>query len=377
MSSTERSDGASKGSGDPPSTRALLRWFDEHRRPLPWRRDRDPYRIWVAEVLLQQTRVAQALPYYERFLTRFPTVQALARAPLPHVLKVWEGAGYYGRARRLHQAAREVVAEHAGRLPRSSAELQRLPGVGPYIARAIASLAFDEDVIAVEANGLRVAARWSLERGDPRGTPVRRRLEGVLTRRRSRARPGAYNEAVMELGETVCRPVRPRCGSCPVARSCRAYRELDDPGTIPRRRPRGARPHVVAAVAIVERDGRWLVQRRAPGGLLGGLWEFPGGKVEAGETAEVACRREVLEETGVRIGALEPLGVVHHAYSHFSVELHLFRGRLRGRGVRGKRSDLRWLTPTEFARLPRPVATAKAVATLARHDATTAASRPG
>ncbi|HEY6238833.1 MAG TPA: A/G-specific adenine glycosylase, partial [Thermoplasmata archaeon] len=211
-----RRNGSTERFVDPPATRALLRWFDRHRRPLPWRRDRDPYRIWVAEVLLQQTRVAQAQPYFDRFIARFPTVGSLARAPLTDVLKVWEGAGYYARARHLHAAARWVVRDGGGRLPQEVAALEELPGVGPYIARAIASLAFDVDVVALEANGLRVAARWTLERGDLRRSAVRRRLEAALSDRRSRRRPGAFNEALMELGETVCLPVAPRCGACPV-----------------------------------------------------------------------------------------------------------------------------------------------------------------
>jgi A/G-specific adenine glycosylase len=339
--------------------------------------NRDPYRIWVAEVLLQQTRVAQAIPYYERFLTRFPTVTSLARAPLSRVLKTWEGAGYYGRARNLHAAARRVVRQHGARLPRGVAALEELPGIGPYIARAIASLAFDEDVVAVEANGLRVAARWTHERGDLRRPVVRRRLAAALGARRSRQRPGAFNEALMELGETVCLPVGPRCGACPVEGSCRARAELDDPGALPIRRPRATRPHVVASVAIVEHSGRWLVHRRAPLGLLGGLWEFPGGKVERGETAEMAGRRELLEESGLRVGPMEPVGIVRHTYSHFSVELHLFRVRLGGRRPLLRGPGLRWLTPTQFERLPRPKATVKAVAVLAGLDGRTAAPCPG
>jgi A/G-specific adenine glycosylase len=160
---------------------ALLRWFRTHRRPLPWRQNPDPYRIWVAEVLLQQTRVAQAGPYFERFLTRFPTIEALAQAEVGDVLKAWQGAGYYARARHLHAAARKVRDEFGGILPSTVPELESLPGVGPYIARAVASLAFDAPAVALEANGLRVAARWTREVGDLRAAPVRNRLEAVLT----------------------------------------------------------------------------------------------------------------------------------------------------------------------------------------------------
>lgn len=339
----------------------LSRWFRHHRRPLPWRTDRDPYRIWIAEVLLQQTRVAQAVPYFERFVRRFPTVRALARAPLSEVLKVWEGAGYYARARHLHAAARGLVADRGGEIPDAVDELERLPGVGPYIARAVASLAFQRPVVALEANGLRVAARWTLEPGDPASARVRSRLEQVLSEILPRAAPGEFNEALMELGETVCTPVAPRCGACPVAFACRAHRELDDPGTLPRRRPRPPRPHVRAAVVVlVDHEGRWLLQRRPPRGLLGGLWEFPGGKIGRGERPEAAARRELAEETGFGVRGLFPVGVVRHAYSHFSVELHVFRGRPAGRS-RPLPANRRWLRPERLAALPLPKATEKIV----------------
>lgn len=344
-----------------PRTRALLHWYARRRRPLPWRRDRDPYRIWVAEVLLQQTRVEQALPYYVRFLRRFPTVRALARAPRGVVLRAWAGAGYYARARHLHAAARWIVRRHHGRLPATVEELERLPGVGPYIARAVASLAFGEPVIALEANGLRVASRWTLERGDPRRPPVRARLAAALAADLPADRPGAFNEAVMELGETVCRPVAPRCGDCPVNFACAAWRALPDPSVLPRRPRRRVRPTVRAAVVVLERDdGRWLLQRRDEKGLLGGMWEFPGGKIERGERPSTAARRELREETGLRSGSLTPLGIVRHAYSHLAVELHAFRGRPYGPHDRlpiGRR----WVTAAALERLPLPRATEKVV----------------
>jgi A/G-specific adenine glycosylase len=311
-------------------------------------------------VLLQQTRVAQAVPYYERFLKRYPSVQALARAPLSDVLKAWEGAGYYARARNLHAASIELVRDHAGRLPADVAELERLPGIGPYISRAVASLAFDQPVLALEANGLRVAARWWLERGDLTSRNIRARLERHLLAELPADRAGPYNEALMELGETICTPALPRCGVCPVSAGCRAFAQLPDPSAVPRPRRRTARPHVIAAVAAIEHRGRWLVQRRAPHGLLGGLWEFPGGKVEPGETPEAACRREVVEETGISGLTLTPVGLVEHAYSHFSVTIHVFRGRLPGRPPVRLPSAARWLTPAQFDQLARPKATEKA-----------------
>ncbi len=331
---------------------ALLDWFDAHRRPLPWRTDLDPYRRWVAEVFLQQTRVGQAEPYFVRFLTRFPTVQALAAASRPEVLRAWQGAGYYARARHLHDGARQIVRARHGLFPRSRAQWATVPGVGPYIAAALASLLADEPVVALDANVVRVAARWFRERGDVRRSAVRARLESRLARLLPADRPGAFNEAVMELGETICRPVAPSCPQCPVRSACRAARELADPGALPRRPRRAAKPHVRAAVVVLERAGRWWMQRRPDVGFLGGLWEFPGGKIEAGERPGAAARRELREESGMRAGPLRYEGVVRHAYSHFSVDLHVFRGAALG--GHAPSSPGRWIRPS--TRLPVPIA---------------------
>jgi A/G-specific adenine glycosylase len=312
-------------------------------------------------VLLQQTRVEQAVPYYERFILRFPTIRALALAPVGTVLKVWQGAGYYARARHLHAAARELAARHGGELPHSVNELEELPGVGPYTARAIASFAFGAPVLALEANGLRVAARYTLDRGDVRRAAVRARLERALAATMPTGAAAQFNEAIMELGETVCRPVAPRCEGCPLGGSCRAYRELDDPGSLPRRAAPQRRPHVRGAVVVLREGDRWLVQRRAPTGLLGGLWEFPGGKIEPSETPEEAARRELREETGLAAGPLHSRGVVRHGYSHFTVELHVFEGSPRDGHRNRAAPGRRWVTRSQLLRLPIPKATEKIV----------------
>lgn len=346
----------------PGLARELLDWFDRTKRPLPWRAEPSPYRAWLSEIALQQTRVAQAIPLYERLIARFPDVGALARASEEEVLKAWEGAGYYARARNLRRAAREIIAgSRAPRWPRGSHAWAKLPGIGPYSAHALASRLDGEAVGALDANARRVAVRWSLERGPATSGRVTRRLQHLLDGLIPRDRPGDFNEAVMELGETVCRPRAPDCPACPVARHCRAQKALPDPSVLPRTRRRPPRPEIEAAIAVIERGGRWLVQRRRSEGLLGGLWEFPGGKMKPGEPAESAVRREVYEETGMRLVHLEPVGIVRHAYSHFSVRLHLFTGRPRSGAMRRERSEtLRWVTPDDFAALPRPMATIRA-----------------
>lgn len=311
--------------------------------------------------MLQQTRVAQAVPYFERFLRRFPSLRVLAAASEEQVLKVWEGAGYYARARNLHRAARQLVREQGGRIPRRSAELRKLPGVGPYIAAAVASLAYGEPILALDSNGRRVLARWTLERSDPSSARFSRRLERWAVRHVPPERLGEFNEALMELGETLCRPTGPQCAVCPAASACRARQELPDPGAIPSRRRRGPKPLVLGAVTAIEREGRWLVLRRPSAGLLGGLWEFPGGKLEPGESPEAAGRRELREETGLTVDVLDHVATVRHEYSHFRVALHLFRSRSpRGRlRVRGRRH--RWVGMRELRRLPLPRATLKMI----------------
>lgn len=294
-------------------------------------------------------------------------MSSLARAREATVLRQWQGAGYYARARHLHAAARQIVRDHQGRLPDSVEELRKLPGFGPYISRAVAALAFDWPVVALEANGRRVAARWWGVRGDPREPSTGRRLERRLASILPIGSAGAFNEAVMELGETVCLPRSPRCPICPVRAYCRAYATLRDPGAIPPVRGRPRRPHVRASVIVVESAGRYLVQRRPPTGLLGGLFEFPGGKIEAGEAPADAARRELYEETGIRLRRLDRLGVVRHGYSHFTVELHVFLGRLSPPAPQPRYPSQRWASAEQLTRLPLPKATEKIVA-LVRSD---------
>jgi len=367
-----------EGPPGPPTQRsqALGHWFDRTARPLPWRKRPDPYRIWVAEVILQQTRVDQAIPAYRRFVRRFPTLRTLARATGPEVLKAWQGMGYYARARHLHRAARQLVKLHGGRWPRRATELEQLPGIGPYIARALAAQAFGEPVVALEANGLRVAARWVGEPGRIDRPEVRARLAAVLAREMAGQPPGRFTEAVMELGETICTPRSPRCPVCPVAPFCRLRSEGLDPRRIPARRPRLRRPTHRGAIVALVRGGRYLFQRRPPEGLLGGLWEFPGGHREGREPLEATARRELREETGLTAGPLEYRGTIRHSYSHFAVELDLFRGPpepVDAPTPRGRR----WLTLEEARRLPLPKATEKALARLEDRASPGSGSRRG
>jgi A/G-specific adenine glycosylase len=306
----------------------LLAWYADHQRDLPWRHTRDPYHIWVAEVMLQQTQVATVIPYYERFLARFPTVRALAAASLDEVLKLWEGLGYYARARHLHAAARKVMSEFGGRFPLAMEELLSLPGVGRYTAGAILSIAGGQDVPAPDGNVRRVLSRvFAIKQDVTRGAESRR-LWQLAASLLPPGRAGDFNQALMDLGATVCTPRAPSCGQCPLAEACRAH-QLGREEAFPIRRPRRPVPHYKVAAGVVwNGKGRFLIAQRRPEGLLGGLWEFPGGKPEAGETLAQALRRELREELGIEVAVGAPLTVVQHAYTHFRITLHAFHCRL-------------------------------------------------
>lgn len=350
--------------------RLLLDWFASHARDLPWRRDRTPYRVWVAEVMLQQTRAETAVPYYERFLARFPTLEALAEAPLEEVLREWEGLGYYARARHLHAAARQVAVGYGGRLPDTYEELLALPGLGPYTAGAVASIAFGRPVVALDGNGRRVLARLFVVEGSHRRLPVRRRLTELAISLLPPDRPGPFNEALMELGATVCLPRAPRCPRCPLAHHCLAHRTGREQD-FPTRTARRPIPHYdVTAAVLLQGDGQVLVARRNPDDFLGGLWEFPGGRKEDGESLSECLARELQEELGIRVEVGRPFLTLEHAYTHFHITLHVFFCRLLAGTPRCLDcAEVRWATPEELDQLPMSTADrhiARAVQALGR-----------
>ncbi|WP_448594415.1 A/G-specific adenine glycosylase [Thermoflexus hugenholtzii] len=333
---------------------ALLRWYETHRRDLPWRRRQDPYAVWVAEAMLQQTRVETVIPYYERFLARFPTLQDLAAAPLEEVLKAWEGLGYYARARHLHEAARRLLEERGGEFPRTLAEWRRLPGVGPYMAAAILSIAFGQDVVALDGNAIRVLARLFAFDQDPRRPAGRRPLQQRAERLLPPGQAGAFNQALMDLGATLCTPKSPRCPECPLRAFCAAYAR-GSPEAFPVRAPRRALPHYDVTAGVIEADGRVLIAQRPLQGMLGGLWEFPGGKVEPGESLEECLRRELREELGIEVEVGEPVLTLRHTYTHMRITLHVFRCRIRsGTPQPIGCADVRWVPIAELDRYAFP-----------------------
>ncbi len=271
--------------------RRLLAWFDQHQRDLPWRRDRDPYRIWVSEVMLQQTTVAAVVPYFERFLAAFPTLADLAAADEQAVLRLWEGLGYYRRARDLSRAARVLQRQHAGSLPDDPDLLAKLPGFGLYTRNAVLSQAFDRRLPIVEANSQRVLSRLLGLRDDPRGGAGRRTLWAAAEALLPKVRVGAYNQALMELGALVCTPKTPRCDACPVADRCRA-RLLGLQEAIPDKAPKTPITTVRESAVVIWRDDRVLLARRPQHATRwAGLWEFPHGPLLEAETHESAALR--------------------------------------------------------------------------------------
>jgi A/G-specific adenine glycosylase len=315
----------------------LLNWYNKNKRTLPWRDHPDAYAIWVSEIMLQQTRVETVISYFEKWMQLFPTVQTLADASERDVLNAWEGLGYYSRARNLHKAAKMMVSEYGGRLPRDMDELIKLPGIGRYTVGAIASIAFDMDEPALDGNLKRVYARlFDLE--EPVDSPKGEKLLWDIARENlPKGRAGDFNQALMDLGATICIPKNPRCLICPLMAICRA-RENGTQELRPVKKPKKAVPHYVHAAGVVLKKGKVLLAQRPSSGLLGGMWEFPNGRVDGDPAGELA---EALR-TGysLKVRKKEALGVVQHAYTHFKVTVHAFQCDLSSMP---KAQSLKWV----------------------------------
>lgn len=338
---------------------------------MPWRDDPTPYRVWLSEIMLQQTRVDTVIPYFERFLERFPTVEALADAELQDVLKGWEGLGYYSRARNLHRAAGMVVRERGGEIPDTVDALRELPGLGPYTAAAVASIAFGRPEPVVDGNVLRVFTRFFAIDEDIRKPRVRDELVRRLRPAIEVSDPSDFNQAIMELGALVCTPRDPACETCPLAGGCRAL-DQGRVGELPVKSPAKRTPHHEIGVGVVWRGDRILIARRRDDQMLGGLWEFPGGKREPGETLEETARREIREETGLLVRVDAAYATVKHTYSHFKITLTAFRceapGRRKPRPVSSE--ELRWVTLDELDAFPFPKANLQVIAAIRGAHAT-------
>ena len=334
--------------------KALLPWFDRNKRDLPWRRNRSPYRTWISEIMLQQTRVETVKPYFERWMQRFPDVKTLAEADLQEVLRLWEGLGYYSRARSIHKAAQKILTEYNGELPSDPALLQKLPGIGAYTAGAVASIGFGLPAAALDGNIRRILARYYDIAAPVRTPETEKRLWELAAENLDRERPGDFNEALMDLGSAICLPENPQCLLCPLCENCLA-RQHGTTAERPVMLKAEPIPHYIVTAAVIpdESGERFLLTKRPAKGLLGGLWEFPGGKQEAGESLEDCIRREIREELDIAINVGEPFGVYKHAYTHFKVTLHAFLCRMtEGEPKPLAADELGWFTREALKDLP-------------------------
>jgi A/G-specific adenine glycosylase len=350
--------------------RNLVAWFRKNQRSLPWRRDYSPYAVWVSEVMLQQTQVVKVVPYFEQWMERLPDPAAVADAEEGELLRLWEGLGYYSRVLNLQKAARTIVQEHAGRIPWEEKALRRLPGIGPYTAAAILSLAFNEDVPVLDGNVERVVARI-VDLDQPVKTPgSRKAIQETLRAWLPKGQAREFNQAVMELGATVCTPLRPACEACPVSARCRARRE----GTMlqrPVRAHRAPTVPVTAAVGILGDDGKIFIQKRPPGGLMAYLWEFPGGKLKGKESPEECLQRELLEELRVKVNIVKKLAEIRHAYTQFRVRLHAYCCELDPPGqevVLRASVEGRWVSVDELDNFAFPSANRRLIEILRQRD---------
>lgn len=343
--------------------RSLLAWYDKNGRNLPWRHSHDPYKIWISEIMLQQTQVKTVIPYYQRWLETFPTVKDLAEADLQTVLKVWQGLGYYARARNLHACAQQIVQQYDGVFPNQIEAVLSLPGIGRTTAGGILSAAYNLPVSILDGNVKRVLARL-MALSIPPGKALKSLWEWS-DHLIDPNHPREFNQAIMDLGAMVCTPKAPNCSECPWQLHCQAYL-LNLQSQIPMRKTAAPLPHKIIGVAVIwNQQNQILIDKRPAKGLLGGLWEFPGGKVEPGETLEACIKREIQEELAIEIEVGDHLMTIDHAYTHFKVTLNVYHCRyLSGEPQPLECDEIRWVTLDEIEQFPFPKANEKIIAAL-------------
>ncbi len=340
---------------------ALGRWYESSKRDLPWRRTQDPYAIWVSEVMLQQTQVNTVIPYYHRFLDRFPGVVELAAADIGEVYKLWEGLGYYSRARHMHQAAGVMAAETGGKLPTDPDALRGLPGIGPYIGAAVSSIAFGLPFAVVDGNVKRVLARLFLLEPPANNASSIKTFQRVADGLLDQQNPGRHNQAMMELGALICAPNNPRCSKCPLTVHCRAFQDSKT-GEYPRRIKRPALTYQHWTSGVIVRKGRILAVQRPETGLLCGLWEFPCIPLKKEDDPLEALVSGLYKIVGIHVASPVRITTVNHTYTHFKLIMDVFcchfkSGRVRLNGP----AAFKWVKPVEITALPLHKAVHKAL----------------
>jgi len=337
-------------------SKKVILWFEAHQRNLPWRHTRDPYKIWISEIMLQQTTVQSVIPHYQRWIKRFPTVRHLARAQIKTVLISWQGLGYYQRAKNLHISAKMIVRDFNGQIPAGREALSALPGFGPYTIGAVLSIAFGQREAIIDANVRRVIMRILSIRGE--ATTIHdKKINNFLSKIMPHEGMSSFNQGLMELGALVCRSRDVRCSACPVRESCKAYKEGIQE-LIPSKKIKKLRVKDVC-VAIIENNSRFFIQRRPSSGLLADLWEFPGGQKEKGESLAGALKREIKEELGVAVKEARLFLKTKHFYTQFSVNLYAFKCKVDPL-PKSSRTQ-KWVTLKDFERFPVPSGTCKII----------------
>ena len=334
----------------------LTRWYHQHKRDLPWRHTKDPYKIWISEMMLQQTTVSTVIAFYERWVKKYPTVGDLAQAPLQEVLKQWQGLGYYNRARNLHKSASIIMQEYQGKLPKDPVAIRALPGFGPYSTGSVLSIAYDLPLTIIDANVRRVVMRLLALPGvaDTKQDLI---INEFLLKVFPKNGAGDFNQALMELGALTCRAKEPVCHTCPLIKHCKAYQEGKQE-IIPQTKKKVINS-IHAVIAIIEKDGKYFIQKRPSTGLLADMWEFPGGKIEKGESKLDALAREIEEELGVALKSSRHLFDVKHFYTQFKVNLSVFRCVLNAYPKTDQKH--RWVSFEEFSEYPMPSGSAKII----------------
>ncbi len=331
----------------------LLKWYTQEGRSLPWRDDPAPYAVWVSEIMAQQTRLETVIPYYQRWMAQFPNIASLAAASQQEVLNAWEGLGYYSRARNLHKAAGIVADKYNGALPEDKSTLLSLPGIGRYTAGAILSIAFGQDEAVVDGNVKRVYARLFVVDAWINTSAGEKEIWALAEEHLPAGQAADYNQALMDLGAMVCLPRSPNCAVCPLADLCQAHLSgrVDE---FPVKQAKKKTPHYIVTAAVIHGENNTvLITQRPQDAMLGGMWEFPGGKQEPGESLEDCLKREILEELACRIEVRQPVGAFKHAYTHFKVTLHAFHAELRSDTIELRyHQDARWIPLADLDEIP-------------------------
>jgi len=332
----------------------LLKWFQKNQRSLPWRKTNDPYAIWVSEVMLQQTQVNTVIPYYERFLKKFPNIESLAKSDSNQVLKCWEGLGYYARALNLQKASQIVMKQYSGQVPSDPSIFRQLPGVGDYINAAVQSIAFGQRLAVVDGNVRRVLSRLFEMKETVNESKHAKHYADKAQMLISKRFPGNYNQSVMELGALICTPKKPQCARCPISNDCQAFIH-DTISIFPMRKKSAVIPTENWVAAIIQKDNKYLLTQRKAGGFLGGLWEFPGGKIKNNETKQNACLRHIKEQLQIGIHIKKHVTQIKHAYTHFKQNMDAFLCQYySGTIVLNGPSDYKWIDWSEINQFALP-----------------------